>query len=74
MRFVVFGAGAIGGVIGARLAEGGHEVALVARGRHLEAIRLAPNSGLGGMGVRGEHCVFPGEFGWRRARAWAVWA
>ena len=39
MRFVVFGAGAIGGVLGARLAEAGFEVALIARGRHLEAIR-----------------------------------
>jgi 2-dehydropantoate 2-reductase len=39
MRFVVYGAGAVGGVIGARLHEHGHEVALIARGRHLEAIR-----------------------------------
>ena len=39
MRFVIFGAGAIGGVIGARLAQSGREVVLVARGAHLEAIR-----------------------------------
>jgi 2-dehydropantoate 2-reductase len=39
MRFVVFGAGAIGGVVGARLHQSGHEVALIARGRHHEAIR-----------------------------------
>ena len=39
MRFVIFGAGAIGGAVGARLAEGGLEVALIARGAHLEAIR-----------------------------------
>ncbi len=39
MRFVVFGAGAIGGVIGARLHQSGFDVALVARGAHLEAIR-----------------------------------
>ncbi len=39
MRFVVFGAGAIGGVVGARLSQGGFEVALIARGEHLEAIR-----------------------------------
>jgi len=38
MRFVIFGAGAIGGAVGARLAEGGFEVALIARGAHLEAI------------------------------------
>ena len=39
MRFVIFGAGAIGGAVGARLAEGGFEVALIARGAHLDAIR-----------------------------------
>jgi 2-dehydropantoate 2-reductase len=38
-RYVVYGAGAIGGVVGARLAQAGHEVALIARGAHLEAIR-----------------------------------
>ena len=32
MRFVVFGAGAIGGVVGASLHQAGHEVALIARG------------------------------------------
>jgi 2-dehydropantoate 2-reductase len=39
MRFVVFGAGAIGGVVGARLHQAGHRVALIARGAHLDAIR-----------------------------------
>ena len=39
MRFVVFGAGAIGGVAGARLHEAGHDVVLIARGAHYEAIR-----------------------------------
>lgn len=38
MRFVVVGAGAVGGVIGGRLAEHGHEVLLVARGEHGAAI------------------------------------
>ena len=38
MRFIVYGAGAVGGVLGARLAQGGHEVLLVARGAHYEAI------------------------------------
>lgn len=37
-RFIVFGAGAIGGVVGARLAQSGHDVALVARGPHRDAI------------------------------------
>ena len=39
MRFVVFGAGAVGGVVGARLHQGGHQVSLIARGAHLDAIR-----------------------------------
>ena len=39
MRVVVIGAGAIGGTIGARLHQAGYDVALVARGRHGEAIR-----------------------------------
>jgi 2-dehydropantoate 2-reductase len=39
MRFVVYGAGAVGGVIGARLHLAGLPVTLVARGAHLEAIR-----------------------------------
>jgi len=39
VRFIVYGAGAIGGVIGARLHQHGHEVVLIARGDHLDAIR-----------------------------------
>ena len=39
MRFVVYGAGAIGGVVGGRLAQHGHEVVLIARGDHHDAIR-----------------------------------
>jgi 2-dehydropantoate 2-reductase len=39
MRIVVCGAGGVGGYFGARLAAGGNDVAFVARGRHLEAIR-----------------------------------
>jgi 2-dehydropantoate 2-reductase len=39
MRFVVYGAGAIGGAIGGRLFEAGHDVTLVARGDHLRALR-----------------------------------
>src|SRR5688572_7533362 len=38
MRFVILGAGAIGGVIGGRLAQHGHDVMLIARGEHYEAI------------------------------------
>jgi 2-dehydropantoate 2-reductase len=39
MRFVVFGAGGIGGTIGARLAMSGAEVLLIARGAHHDALR-----------------------------------
>lgn len=39
MRICVFGAGAVGGFLAARLAKAGHDIAVVARGRHLDAIR-----------------------------------
>jgi len=39
VRFVIFGAGAIGGTIGMRLHTAGHAVVLIARGSHLEAIQ-----------------------------------
>lgn len=38
-RVIVFGAGAIGGVVGALLAESGREVTLIVRGAHGRAIR-----------------------------------
>ena len=38
-RYLVVGAGAVGGVIGARLSRAGFEVGLVARGAHLAALR-----------------------------------
>jgi 2-dehydropantoate 2-reductase len=40
MRYIVYGAGAIGGVIGGRLASDGHDVVLIARGPHLDALRV----------------------------------
>jgi 2-dehydropantoate 2-reductase len=39
MRYVVYGAGAVGGVLGGRLHDAGHDVVLVARGEHLRAIQ-----------------------------------
>ncbi len=39
MRFVVYGAGAIGGVVGGRLFQAGHDVTLIARGDHLRALQ-----------------------------------
>lgn len=39
MRFVIVGAGGVGGHLGVRLTEGGHDVAYLVRGRTLEALR-----------------------------------
>src|SRR3954469_23963258 len=39
MRFVIYGAGGIGAVLGGRLFESGHDVVLIARGAHHDAIR-----------------------------------
>jgi len=39
MRYIIYGAGAIGGAIGGRLHEAGHEVILICRGAQLDAIR-----------------------------------
>ncbi|GED84031.1 ketopantoate reductase family protein [Streptomyces sp. 6-11-2] len=39
MRYIIIGAGAVGGAIGGRLAQSGREVVLVARGAHLAALR-----------------------------------
>lgn len=39
MRYIILGAGGIGGAIGGRLAETGHDVVLVARGANLAALR-----------------------------------
>jgi 2-dehydropantoate 2-reductase len=38
MKICVYGAGAVGGLIAGRLAQGAHEVSVVARGAHLTAI------------------------------------
>src|SRR3546814_17231601 len=39
MRIAVMGAGGVGGFYGAKLAEAGHDVVLIPRGRNLKAIR-----------------------------------
>jgi 2-dehydropantoate 2-reductase len=38
VRYVIFGAGAIGGLVGARLHQSGHDVMLIARGAHYEKL------------------------------------
>ncbi len=39
MKICVVGAGAIGGMMAARLAQSGHEISIIARGAHLDAIQ-----------------------------------
>jgi 2-dehydropantoate 2-reductase len=55
MKIAVVGAGAVGGYYGARLAQAGHAVGVVARGANLAAIRangLSVKSPLGDVNVR----------------------
>ena len=55
MKIAVVGAGAVGGYYGARLAQAGQDVAVVARGANLEAVRvngLSVKSDLGDVSVR----------------------
>jgi 2-dehydropantoate 2-reductase len=56
MRYIVLGAGAVGGVVGGRLFEHGHDVVLVARGQHEQAIAtrgltLASATGVANLAV-----------------------
>ena len=54
MRVAIFGAGGVGAYFGARLAEAGADLAVIARGAHLDAIRgdgLYVDSVLGDMHV-----------------------
>ncbi len=39
MRYIIYGAGAIGGAVGAQLQRSGHDVVLIARGEHLARLR-----------------------------------
>ncbi len=54
MKIAVMGAGGLGGTVGGLLAKSGHDVSLIARGDHLEAIR---SGGLRLTGAVGEHTV-----------------
>ena len=67
MRIAMMGAGGIGGLVGARLAEAGEDVAFIARGAHLEAIRrdgLKVTSPLGDVHLAKVTAVEePGEIG-----------
>jgi 2-dehydropantoate 2-reductase len=66
MRFPIMGAGGIGGYLGARLAAAGRDVAMVARGDHLAAMRdhgLRLESPLGDATVRVTATDHPAEIG-----------
>ncbi|WP_410766602.1 2-dehydropantoate 2-reductase [Haloferax sp. DFSO60] len=54
MKFAIFGAGGVGGYLGARLADAGHEVHLIARGPHLDALQ---SEGLRVESVAGDTAV-----------------
>jgi 2-dehydropantoate 2-reductase len=56
VRIAVFGSGAVGGYFGGRLAEAGEDVAFIARGEHLTAIR---RSGLRVTSIAGDFVVRP---------------
>lgn len=66
MRVAVMGAGAVGGYFGAKLAGSGHEVAFIARGEHLTAMRrdgLRVKSAQGDLHVRSRFASDPEEIG-----------
>ena len=56
MRIAVYGSGAVGGYFGGRLAEAGEEVAFLARGAHLDAMR---RDGLHVSSIAGDFSVHP---------------
>jgi 2-dehydropantoate 2-reductase len=64
MRYIIYGAGAVGGVIGARLHQHGHDVVLIARGAHIDAIRghgLTLETPLGSETLRIAAAAHPSE-------------
>ncbi len=66
MRIAVMGAGGVGGLFGALLSRAGHEVAFIARGQHLEAIRrdgLRVESPLGNFTVHAPASEDPAALG-----------
>lgn len=66
VRYIIIGAGAVGGTIGGCLALAGHEVVLVARGAHLAALQeggLRLSTPLGTDTVKARAIGGPGEAG-----------
>jgi len=75
MRIAVMGAGGVGGYFGGRLAQAGHEVAFVARGKHLEAMRakgLSLKSPLGDATIKVKAAENPAELGQAEVVLFAV--
>jgi len=58
MRVVIFGTGGVGGYFGGLLANAGHDLTFVARGKHLEAIK---SHGLQIKSVNGDFTVYPAQ-------------
>ena len=56
MKIAIFGAGAVGGYFGGRLAQSGEEVIFIARGKHLQAMK---NDGLIIDSISGDFIVQP---------------
>jgi 2-dehydropantoate 2-reductase len=56
MKIVVFGAGAVGGYFGGKIAQAGYNVTFVARGKHLKVIE---NNGLQVKSIYGNFVVYP---------------
>jgi len=59
MKLCIYGAGAVGGLMAAWLARSGHDVSVVARGAHLEAIRrsglrVRSNSGVDSFRIKAQ--------------------
>jgi 2-dehydropantoate 2-reductase len=68
MRYVMYGAGAIGATIGARLFEAGHEVVLIARGEHarvMERDGLRFGTPAGEVTLRIPVVEHPSRIAWR---------
>lgn len=59
MKFLIFGAGAIGSVIGGFLANAGHEVSLIGREQHIKSIQ---NNGLRIDGIWGKQLIAGKKF------------
>lgn len=71
MGYVVLGAGAVGGVVGGRLHQAGHEITLIARGAHLQAVqagglRIESPAGVDIVGVPA--VGHPSEIDWHAAQ------